>query len=52
MITIEECSLSRKELEERIDDTEKQIKRFENFVENLKLRKKKFEDKLNEIGGE
>ncbi|MBA2846616.1 phage shock protein A [Methanococcus maripaludis] len=52
MITIEDAELPRDIVENRIKDTEKQIKRFENFIESLKLRKQKYEEKLAEMDGE
>ncbi|CAF30301.1 hypothetical protein [Methanococcus maripaludis] len=52
MISIEDAELPREMIENRINDTEKQIERFENFIESLKLRKKKYEEKLSEMDGE
>ncbi|MBA2861783.1 hypothetical protein [Methanococcus maripaludis] len=52
MISIEDAELPREMIENRIKDTEKQIERFENFIESLKIRKKKYEEKLAEMDGE
>ncbi|AEK19758.1 hypothetical protein GYY_04415 [Methanococcus maripaludis X1] len=52
MISIEDADLPRELIENRIKDTGKQIERFENFIESLKLRKKKYEEKLAKMDGE